>query len=89
MQMLSSAPAAKVNAATIAAALTSLVLYLLKAYVIKDATGVPEPVAYAVGVLITAAVTFLAGYITPPASQDQVIPSGAPPATPPGGIPPA
>ncbi len=88
-RMLTNAPASKVNAATVAAALTSLLLYALKAYVIKDGADLPEPVQYAIGVLITAAVTFGAGYLTPPAKQDQVIPTGAPPANPSTGIPPA
>lgn len=85
MRMLTDSPASKVNAATIAAALTSLILYLLKHYVIKDAAGLPDPVEYAIGVLITAAVTFLAGYFTPPAGKDQVVDDRGP--GPAGGIP--
>jgi len=71
--MQTDAPTNKVSAATIAAALTSLVLYVLKAYVIKDATGLPDVVEYAIGVIVTAAVTFAAGYFRAPAPQDKSV----------------
>lgn len=73
MRMQTDAPTNKVSAATIAAALTSLLLYVLKAYVIKDATGLPDVVEYAIGVLVTAAVTFAAGYFRSPAPQDKSV----------------
>lgn len=86
MRMLTDSPAAKVNAATLAAALTTLVLYLLKAYVIKDGPALPEPVELAIGVLITAGITFVVGYFTPPAGRDQVVDDRG--TGPEGGLPP-
>lgn len=71
--MLTDSPASKVNAATFAAALTSLILWLVRHYVLKDGLDLPEPVQYAIGVLITAGVTFLAGYFTPPSGRDTVV----------------
>lgn len=86
MRMLTDTPASKVNAATLAAAVTTLVLYLLKVYVIKDGPDLPVPVELAIGVLITAAVTFVAGYFTPPAGRDQVVDDRG--TGPEGGLPP-
>lgn len=82
MRMATDAPASKVNASTIAAATTTVLLYLLKTYVIGDGPALPELVELALGILITGAVTggatFLAGYFTPPASQDKIVPDAAP-----------
>lgn len=92
-QMLTAAPAAKVTAATLAAALTSVALYAIKYFLIKGGADLPEPVQYAIGVLITAGVTFAAGYLVPPAARDVVVtplpPLPVPPADPPPAVPPA
>lgn len=83
-RMRTSAPAAKVNAATIAAALTTIALYLIDRYLLPG-EPLSDVIAVATGTLITAAVTFAAGYLTPPAGRDQVVtpPPAAPSAVPP------
>jgi hypothetical protein len=53
----------KVSAATIAAAVSGLVLWALQSYVFKG--ELPAPVAAAVQVIVPAVVTFAAGYLAP------------------------
>lgn len=87
MKMLTSAPASKVSAATWAAALTTIALYLIQ-QVIPAGEALPEAVRIAIGIVITggitAAVTFAAGWLTPPAARDRVVEAATdPPAVPP------
>lgn len=84
MRMLTDAPAAKVNAAGIAALLTPLILALLRRYVYLD-TPLPDIAEDVISSLIVAGVTYAAGYLKRPAAQDRVVPD-APDAP---GIPPA
>lgn len=65
-QMQTNQPARKVYAGTIAGALTTVIVWLL-----RDLAGlsVPEPVAVA----LTTLIVFLAGYYMPPSEMDQVV----------------
>ncbi len=72
-RMSSGRPAQKVWAATIGAAVSTIIIWILNTFVLKG-TPIPPEVTGAITVIIT----FLAGYITPPAAQDQIIPATAP-----------
>lgn len=80
-------PERKVTAATIAAALTTLVLWILGAYAFGG--KVPDPVAGVVALIVPGLVTFAAGYGTrhtpravPPADATPPPPATPGPTTP-------
>ncbi len=75
-KMSSSKPAQKVVAATLGAAVATIVIWILNSYVLKS--PLPEAVAGAVTVIVTTLVTFLAGYFTSPAAADQIVPATTP-----------
>ena len=52
----------KVETTTIAAAATTLVLYLLSTYVFR--ADIPEPLAGAIAAIVPAVVTFITGYLS-------------------------
>lgn len=60
--MPTAAPSRKVVAATTVAAVTTFVLWVLNEYVFSG--DVPAPVAGLVALIVPAALTFAAGYIT-------------------------
>ena len=64
-------PAAKVSAATIGAAVGTIVAWLIGVWLHRD---VPVAVDLALQTLFVAAFTFLFGYLTPPASRDVIVP---------------
>lgn len=73
-RMSTAAPARKVVAASgggaVGGALAEILLYL-----IEKVEPLPSGVEAAVTVLVIAAVAFAAGYLTPPAADDKVVPS--------------
>lgn len=71
MRMQTNAPARKVMASTVAAALVTVVIWLIK-LALPDVT-VPANVREALIVIATVVAVFLGGYFTPPASRDQVV----------------
>ena len=68
-------PAQKLTVGGIASALSVVVLYLLAKYA---GFNPPPDVTLALGGLITGAVYFAAGYITPPAAKDAPVPKTPP-----------
>jgi hypothetical protein len=69
-RMQSAMPARKVTAATLAAALATILVWVLNSFVLSAAQQISPEVAGAITTLLVA----LAGYFTPPAAQDQVVP---------------
>lgn len=63
--MQTSTPARKVIGGSVAAALSTILIYLIDAYVF--------PVPVEVGGAITTVMTFLVGYYLPPSPADQVV----------------
>jgi len=72
-RMKSAAPARKVIGSALAAAITTVVIWVLNGFVLPDGNTVPVEVAGA----ITTIVTFLAGYLLPPSPRDQIVGSAA------------
>jgi hypothetical protein len=68
-RMQSKRPAAKVTAATLAAALTTVVVWVLNTFVLPEAQQITETVAGS----FTTVVVALVGYFTPPSQMDQVV----------------
>jgi hypothetical protein len=68
-RMQSKRPAAKVTAATLAAALATVIVWVLNAFVLSEAQQITETVAGSLTTLLVA----LAGYFTPPSEKDQVV----------------
>jgi len=66
-------PTNKTLAATggsaVGGAIATIVIYLIE----QHSSKLPEPVAGAITVLIASAVTFLAGYLTPPGTSEGVV----------------
>ena len=69
-RMQSAMPARKVTAATLAAALATILVWVLNSFVLSAAQQIGPEVAGAITTVLVA----LAGYFTPPAAQDQVVP---------------
>lgn len=69
-RMQSAKPARKVTAATLAAALATILVWVLNTFVLSAAQQISPEVAGAITTVLVA----LAGYFTPPAAEDQVVP---------------
>ena len=69
-RMQSAMPARKVTAATLAAALATILVWVLNSFVLSAARQIGPEVAGAITTVLVA----LTGYFTPPAAQDQVVP---------------
>ena len=69
-RMQSAMPARKVTAATLAAALATILVWVLNSFVLSTEQQIGPEVAGAITTVLVA----LAGYFTPPAAQDQVVP---------------
>jgi hypothetical protein len=69
-RMQSAMPARKVTAATLAAALATILVWVLNSFVLSTTQQIGPEVAGAITTVLVA----LAGYFTPPAAQDQVVP---------------
>lgn len=76
MKMATNIPASKVQASTTAAGIAAalMTVFLWGAGETWPAHPIPVVVQGALLVLVTAACTYLAGYFTPPAERDQVVP---------------
>ena len=68
-RMQSAMPARKVTAATLAAALATILVWVLNTFVLSPAQQIGPEVAGAITTVLVA----LAGYFTPPAAGDQVV----------------
>lgn len=71
MRMQTNAPARKVNAAALGAAVATIVIWMLE--INMPDLNFPEPVKAA----ITTVVVFAFGYLTPPSAKDTVVPTTA------------
>ncbi|MGE5761081.1 MAG: hypothetical protein ACM37V_12075 [Gemmatimonadota bacterium] len=69
-RMQSAKPARKVTAATLAAALATILVWVLNTFVLSP----PQQIGPEVAGSITTVLVALAGYFTPPAAEDQVVP---------------
>lgn len=71
-QMQHASPARKVAGSTFAAAVTTLIIYILEAFVLVERLpdGIPGPIQGAAMTIVI----FLVGYYLPPASRDQIVP---------------
>jgi hypothetical protein len=66
-KMQSPLPARKVWAATLANAITSILIYFLNTY------ALPEPIPSGVQGSILTVITFIVGYFVPPAHDDNIV----------------
>lgn len=71
VRMGSNAPAQKVTAATLAAAVVQVLIWL-------NNSGSGPQIPADVAVALTAIATFAAGYLTPPGSKEEVVPYNDP-----------
>ncbi len=69
-RMQSAKPARKVTAATLAAALATILVWVLNTFVLSPMQQIGPEVAGAITTVLVA----LTGYFTPPAAEDQVVP---------------
>lgn len=67
-RMITAMPARKVVGGSLAAAIATIVVWVVNSFVLKD-NPLPPHVA---GAILTV-VTFVVGYYVPPASQDQIV----------------
>jgi H+/Cl- antiporter ClcA len=68
-------PAAKVTAATFAAAFGTLLVWILNTFFLSPAHQISDPVHGAITTLLVG----LAGYFTPPSMRDQVVETASAP----------
>jgi hypothetical protein len=68
-RMRTAAPARKVTAATMAAALATVLVWALNTFALPEAQHITETVAGAITTLLVG----LVGYFTPPSPNDQIV----------------